>query len=295
MGKTSVPCIRTLSNPPYFSCFRFFCDGFATQLMVMGTITKALNLLNYFSSTTAEIGLAEFKSLSSQDKATVYRYLRELELNGFVEQNPLSKNYRLGPAVLRLAAIRESTFPARDAVSARVDALSRELGELVHATFFQQGGMSPFYHADVQMHGTRVHFDAAELLPFHATASGLAMLAFGSDSLRKAVLESTLVAYTGMTITQPAKLKTAITNIRQRGYASCDQGFEKEVYAIAAPIFAQSLEVVGTLAVAVPSSRINKSLKRKIIKALKSGCADVSTALGGAVPDSMHRLWCDAA
>ena len=73
----------------------------------MGTITKALELLNLFSRTKPEIGLMEFARLSGRDKATVHRHLTELEENGFVEQHPQTRAYRLGPAILRLTAVRE--------------------------------------------------------------------------------------------------------------------------------------------------------------------------------------------
>jgi DNA-binding IclR family transcriptional regulator len=261
----------------------------------MGTITKALNLLNYFSTSRAEISLAEFKLLSGQDKATVHRHLGELQLNGFIEQNPVDKSYRLGPAVLRLAAVRELTFPARHAVAATVDALSKELGELVHTSLFQRDGMSSLYHADVQVHGTRVYFDEAELLPLHATASGLTMLAFGPDSLLESVLKNPLEDYTGLTMTNPDTLKAAVMDIRNTGFAICDQGFEKEVYSIAAPIFAETLDAVGALAVAVPGSRMTCALQGQIINALKTGSDDVCHALGGAIPGALNTLWNHAA
>jgi IclR family acetate operon transcriptional repressor len=261
----------------------------------MGTITKALVLLNKFSSSQPEIGLSEFKLLSNQDKATVYRHLSELEENGFLEQNPLTKNYRLGPAVLRLAAVRERTFPAREAVSTWVDALSRQLGELVHVSLFQGDAMSPLYHADIQIHGTRVHFDEAELLPLHATSSGLAMLAFGPDDLLPKVLARPLRDYSGMTITDPDALQAAVVQTRKDGFALSNQGFEKEVYSIAMPIFGKDLEMVGTLSVALPITRLNDETRKNIISGLKSGSVNVSDALGGAMPDELIKVWNNAA
>ena len=64
----------------------------------MGTISKSLELLNYFSVATPEIGLSEFRVLTGKDKATVYRYLCELEESGFVEQDRGHKKYRIGSA-----------------------------------------------------------------------------------------------------------------------------------------------------------------------------------------------------
>ena len=82
----------------------------------MGTITKALTLLTHFSSGRGEIGLANFVRLSGGDKATVRRHLVELEKNGFLEQHPEARGYRLGPAVLRLASVREKHLPIRSTI-----------------------------------------------------------------------------------------------------------------------------------------------------------------------------------
>ena len=257
----------------------------------MGTITKALKLLNEFTSSRPEIGLSEFKKISNQDKATVYRHLNELQENGFVEQNTNTKNYRLGPAILRLASVRERTFPMREVVSKWVDDLSRQLGELVHVSLLQGEAMSPLYYADIQIHGTRVYFDQAELLPMHATSSGLVLLAFGPADLLESLLSKPLKDYTGMTITDPEILQEAVTLTRQNGYAFCDQGYEKEVFSVATPIYGNEMKIIGTLAVAVPISRQSDDKIAEIVSALKSGSKQVSQALGGAVPQELERIW----
>ncbi|MEE9315008.1 MAG: IclR family transcriptional regulator [Rhizobiaceae bacterium] len=260
----------------------------------MGTITKALKLLNYFSIHRAEIGLSEFKALSVQDKATVYRHLCELQENGFIEQDPISKNYRLGPAVLRLATVREQTFPMREAVSTIVDELSRQLGELVHVSLYEGGYMSPLYHADIQPHGTRVYFDEGELLPMHATSSGLAMLAFGGDGILNQLLKAPLVDFTGHTITSPKDIKQYVQRVRDQGYALSEEGFEKEVFSMAVPVFNQGEVSIGTIAVALPHSRLTKAVQEKILTQLKQGGRDVTNVLGGTVPEKLEGAWEDA-
>ncbi len=189
----------------------------------MGTITKALSLLNHFSASRSEIGLTEFRNLSGQDKATVHRHLSELTANGFLEQNPGTKGYRLGPAILRLAAVRERLFPARRLVAPLVEKLAGELGELVHVSLREGDHLSPLYHFDALIHGTRVYFDEAELLPLHATASGLAMLAFGPADLLPKLLKTKLKPSTGYTITDTELLKQAVEQVRNHGIAFVDQ------------------------------------------------------------------------
>ena len=261
----------------------------------MGTITKALNLLNFFSPNHPEIGLTEFRTLSGQDKATVHRHLIELAANGFLEQNPDTRGYRLGPAILRLAAVRERLFPARTLVAPIVERLAGELGELVHVSLREGDHLSPLYHHDALIHGTRVYFDEAELLPLHATASGLAMLAFGPDHLLADLLASPLKASTEFTITDPEELGEAVEQVQTDGIAFVDQGYEAHVSSFGVPVFGDQKEAVGTMAVAVPTARMTDDLKRKIAAALTQAASEVTEKLGGTVPAHLRRIWLDAA
>ena len=99
----------------------------------MSTIEKALTLLEHFSSNRPEIGLTEFKTITSIDKGTLYRHLTALKNSGFLEQNYLTKRTVLGPAVIRLAAVRENTVPIVKTVQYYVDRIANEIHELVHA------------------------------------------------------------------------------------------------------------------------------------------------------------------
>ena len=55
----------------------------------MGTISKALGLLDHFTPEKSEIGLSEFQRLSGYSKATTYRHLVALHEAGFLEQDPV--------------------------------------------------------------------------------------------------------------------------------------------------------------------------------------------------------------
>ena len=78
---------------------------------------KALKLLSYFSESRPEIGLTEFKRLTGHDKGTVHRYLSDLRNGGFLEQNETTKAYSLGPALVRLAHVRNATNPILNIVA----------------------------------------------------------------------------------------------------------------------------------------------------------------------------------
>lgn len=251
----------------------------------MGTITKALDLLGLFSATRSEIGLSAFVRLSGRDKATVHRHLTELEQNGFLEQDATSRAYRLGPALLRLAAVREAAFPVRALLRPIVTDLATRVGELAHASLLQGDVLSPVVHADPRLHGTSVHFDLSETLPLHATSSGLAVLAFGPDALLQRVLAGPLPALTARTPTDPARLRDLIDATRQTGSSQMNSAFDSEVSSQGAPIFGQGGDVIGAISVAVPLVRATPDRMAAITAPLQEAARAATRSLGGRHPN----------
>lgn len=257
----------------------------------MGTITKALEMLGYFSRSRPAIGLSEFVKLSGRDKATVHRHLVELEQNGFLEQHPETRAYRLGPAILRLGGVREATYPLRSVLRPVVQATAERVGELVHASVLQGEMLSPLVHADPLGHGTQVHFDEGEMLPLHATSSGLAVLAFAERAFTERVLAAGLAPITERTPTDPARLRALLDEVRATGIAAMDRAFDEEVSSQGAPVFGPGGEVAGAISVAVPTVRVTPEKLAAIRPALCAAVLQATHALGGQVPPEHSTTW----
>lgn len=256
----------------------------------MGTITKALELLNWFTPNRPEIGLGEFVRLTQRDKATVHRHLVELAENGFLEQNPDSRAYRLGPALIRLANLRESLFPVRRLLTPIVTELSQTLGELAHASLLQDGALSPLVHADPKLHGVHVHFDISEILPLHATSSGIATLAFASENLRKKVLSQPLSKHASRTVSDPVVLQKMLDDARRFGLCTLTGSFDEDVGSVGAPVFTEGNRVIGALAVAIPTARSTPNRLREIARHVLYHARRASVALGGDFPTRFADL-----
>jgi len=257
----------------------------------MPTIDKALGLLDHFSSTSPEIGLSELRGLSGFDKGTVHRYLSNLRDCGFVEQNAKTKAYRLGPALLRLAAVREKTVPLEKIASPLLSALATNTGELVHAALPQRQGMSTLFATDGGHRGIRVRFDPAELLPFHATSSGIALLAFGSQQFSSQALGDSLPAFTETTSSTTDQVNVLIERAQRIGYAFADQSYEREVCSIAVPFYSTTESAIGTVAIATPAARMNKATHRDFAVALTDTSRSLSKDLGGCIPSDLSKIW----
>jgi len=127
----------------------------------MSSTSKTLALLAYFSPAQPEIGLSQLCRQAGRDKATTYRHLQALEDAGFVEQNPATKHYRLGPALLQLAQIREETVPRKAGAETVLDGLVDTTGETAHVSVLSG---TTVYHKRLEAELADLHGKEAALL-----------------------------------------------------------------------------------------------------------------------------------
>ena len=257
----------------------------------MSTIDRALSLLDHFSGTNPELGLSQLKALSGFDKGTVHRYLKSLTRSGFMEQDPVSKTYRLGPTLVRLSHIRETTVPISKIVAVHVGTLADITSELVHASVPQIKGMSTIHFKDGSIRGTRVGFDVSEILPFHATSSGITMLAFGSPSILQSLQDKPLPVFTESTSTDFDTVTGLVETARKNGYAYSNQTYDTEVSSLAVPFYDGSKIAAGALAVATPNSRMNTSQREILASSAIATSRNITRDLGGHIPESIQTKW----
>ncbi|WP_428543951.1 IclR family transcriptional regulator [Profundibacter sp.] len=250
----------------------------------MGTTSKALSLLELFSRATPEIGLSDFARRAGMNKATTYRLLSELAAHGFVEQTGSGREYRLGPAFLRLSALREAAVPMREVALGVLIDLSKATGETAHMSLLQGDLLTTIAYTYSDAHGTQVRMEDAEVLMLHATSSGLAVLAFSPAEFVDQVLSKPLKARTPDTITDPDQIRPQLSQIRQTGFAVSVSGFEQDVHSHAVPVFDSDSACIGAVAVAAPVARMDDTLQTLIQTELLSHTTRLTRLLGGFPP-----------
>ena len=250
----------------------------------MGTVSKALELLGYFTQQRTHIGLSEFARISGMNKATVYRMLTELQAAGIIEQTGADKNYRLGTEVLRLAKLREAAVPMLNIVRPILRRLCADTGETSHFSLIQGGALVSVAHAYSSTHATQVMMDDAESLPYHSTSSGMSALAYSDPAIVDDVLSSPLQRYTENTITDPDVIRAQLIDVRAKGYYHHIGSFEEDVISCAAPIFDAEGKPLGAVAVAAPSNRVTDITP--IAQHVVAAAAEITLGTGGAHPSS---------
>ena len=255
----------------------------------LSSTAKTLELLAYFSTTRPEIGLSQLCKLAKRDKATTHRHLQALEKTGFVEKNPITKQYRLGPAVLQLAQTREATVPRKAGVQAPLFDLADATGETSHVTVLSGTTVYELMSCDSPKHGTRAIIDI-QTFPLHATASGLCALAFGPEALIDVALNE-LQPFTRTTATTSEDLHAMVEAIRNTGFGRADRSFEDDVQGLSAPIFDQTGHFAGAVSVASVAARFTPDMERIIKTQLVITARQISNNWGGTIPAQIEAIW----
>ncbi len=253
----------------------------------MRTVEKALKLLELFDEAHPSVGLSALARRAGLDKATVLRMLQDMAAAGLVEQEPASRDWRLGAGILRLARLREAAFPATGVLNPILVRLAQETGETAHASLRAGTDLGTVGVVE-SARSNRVFIEPGLVLPLHATASGLAYTAFARPDVRAEVLARSLPAHTAATPTDAATLAALLEEVRINGHACADQTYEADVLGLATPLFGPDGFAIGALAVATPASRLTADLRRLILSALADAAREATLGMGGRIPDH-HR------
>ncbi|TPI53238.1 IclR family transcriptional regulator [Mesorhizobium sp. B3-1-7] len=223
----------------------------------MSTVAKAISLLEVLGGGAPEAALADLARGAGFDKATTRRLLVSLIAQGLVEQDEATRLYRLGAGLTRLALMREAQFPFLRMAVPVVEMLAAETGETVHLSEYSKRGLITVQVIE-SAKANRVSVQLG-VLPMHATASGIAFLAFTEERIREAILAGPMPAFTPFTIGDANTLAEQVAAARARGHSIGAQGFEEGVMSVAAPVLGTDGYAIGAIAVAAPRVRTQKA------------------------------------
>ncbi|MBQ1097976.1 hypothetical protein KBY55_18265 [Streptomyces sp. b94] len=93
---------------------------------------------------------------------------------------------------------------------------------------------------------------------------------------RERLLAGPLAAYTRATPATPARLRAALAEVRQQGYAYCPGYVHEEALGVAAPVRGADGQVVAALSALVP----NDAGAQAVLPVVRTAARGVSRALG---------------
>jgi DNA-binding IclR family transcriptional regulator len=219
------------------------------------SVDRAARILRALGSGTARLGVTELAERLGLAKATVYGLLRTLERQEFVEQDPETGKYRLGPAMLQLGNAFLDNHELRSRSLLWADSLASRAGEAVRVGVLNGRTMLIVHHVFRPDDSVQI-LEVGASIPWHACALGKANVAYLESVRRDVLLEGPLPALTGQTITDPERLREELVAVTRDGYALEDQEAIVGEVEIAAPVFDHRGMPAGALGLVGPVERL---------------------------------------
>lgn len=245
-------------------------------------VARALDILELFLDCDGTLSAPEITRRLQLPRTTVHELVTTLTARNYLVQPPGQPGrYRLGVRGYQLGSryAEQLDLAAEGQQVAR--GVAETCDETVHVALLE--GRDVIYIAKVDStHAVRMVSAAGRRLPAHCTSVGKMLLA----SLPEEELEARLFgaepleAMTPNSITSPAKLRTALKEIRAHGVAVEQQESNPDVSCVAAPVRDSAGQVVAALSISVPMIRWSQERRGELEALAVEGAAELSARLG---------------
>jgi DNA-binding IclR family transcriptional regulator len=219
------------------------------------SVDRAARILRALGSGTARMGVTELAEDLGIAKGTIHGLVRTLERQEFVEQDPGTGKYRLGPAMLQLGNAFLDNHELRSRSLLWADSLASRVGEAVRVGVLNGSTMLIVHHVFRPDDSVQI-LEVGASIPWHACALGKATVAYVESPRRDALLRGPLPALTGRTITDPERLRDELVAVTRDGFALEDQEAIVGEAEIAAPVFDHRGMPAGALGLVGPVERL---------------------------------------
>ncbi len=196
-----------------------------------------------------------------------------------MEQEGERDLYRLGLKLLELGSVVLANMEVHREALPFIEELVRETGETVHLGVFDGTQVVSIEKMD-SPHGLASNITIGKGAPAYCTGVGKALLAFQPEAVVDHVCRLGLVAYTPQTITDPAKLRKELAQVRAQGYAVDNTEHQPDVRCVAAPIRNYTGNVIASLSVSGPATRIPKERIPALAARVREVARQLSLRLG---------------
>jgi DNA-binding IclR family transcriptional regulator len=247
------------------------------------SIERAAAILRLLSGRSRRLGVAELAGELGLPKGTVHGILRTLVHVGFVEQDAETGKYQLGAALLHMGSSYLDGNELRTRALNWADSLAARSNESVRIGTLHEGQALVVHHV-FRPDNSRQALEVGALLPGHATALGKVLLAH-NPYVTEAVIEAGLRTFTPATVTDPDVLRTELTEVRGRGWASDVEELVEGEVSLAAPIQDRRGATVGAIGISGPIERLAEASNPRsdLISFVRETARAVSRELG-AIP-----------
>ena len=228
--------------------------------LVNGTqaIDRASALLIHILESSTPPLLSELSRTYEIPKSTTSRMLSALERQGLIRRDRTGA-FIAGGVLTQFVRSQnhDSVLVAR--MHSVLEKLALSTGETSNLAVASNGEMKLIDQVDSHYLLGATNW-IGKTIPYHASALGKVLLAYGAATIPLGKLEKLTVK----TITSRSRLFAELESVRKKGYAIIVDELEEGLVAVAAPIREDDGRVVGAISISGPSPRLTQRDLAKI-------------------------------
>ncbi len=218
-------------------------------------VDKAFQMLNLFRD-QKQLRLADVRDALGLTQSRAHRLMAMLVYHGFAAQDPLTRIYRPGPALVDLGLSVIRGMDLRSVARPVLEELAAEVGETIGLGVLEGSEVRYIDGVESEL-ALRVASRVGRLLPAHATSIGKALLAeLPEQTLRVLYPSEKLTPVTSKTIVRRSELEEELRLVRSRGYAVNASESEEGVGSVAMAIHDPARGAIAAISIAAPLSRM---------------------------------------
>lgn len=255
------------------------------------SVGMAFAVLQELAASTDAVGTSELARRLGETKARVHRHLSTLRELGLVQKDVATDGYRLGWKSYRLGTSLVENFGLRKLAHRHLLRLHHDSGQTV-ALAMGAGAELTVIDAIQSTGDIAITIRAGSAIAAVPSALGRAVLAFHPPEVQQNALAAALAAPAAPGRQAPVdarRLADALAKVRARWYELASGERLPGVAALAAPVFDDRNEAIGSVAVIGSAHVITEPVPAALLAPLQEAARLISAELGStawAQPDA---------
>lgn len=252
--------------------------GGAKPRYPISSVDNALRLLLMFRDHRL-IGVAQASEQLGVGRSTAHRLLAMLQARELIRQDPATKAYTSGPALVDIGLSIVRQMDIRRHLRPVLEQLSRTLGETVHLMVLDEAS-ALFLDSVESSKALRTSSRVGRAYPAHTTSGGKALLAeLPPGRLAELYPSDRLARLTPRSITTRSRLMRELEQVRVQGYATNCSESEPDIAAVAVVVRNAFGEPQAAIALSAPLLRLDTSRMPAVAKTMAGVAARASSDL----------------
>lgn len=236
---------------------------------------RLLSVLGAFDLEHPALCLTDISRRAGLSLTTAHRLVTALSEWGALERDE-SGLYHVGLRLWELAALAPRGPALRQIALPYLEDLYEATHENVQLAV-QDGPEVVYIEWLSGRSAVGVHIRVGARWPLHATGVGLALLAHSDPEFQDEYLAGPLPSFTPYTITDPARLRRMLADVRRTGVAVSSRQVTDDALSVAAPIRGPGGTIAAAVSVVVPQADAQVPV---LVPAVRLAARGISRALG---------------